>query len=62
MKGYRTILFNVLMAIAGAVLVWKQIEIPQAMVEEAATGGVAFWALGNLILRALTTTKIGQKE
>lgn len=68
MKGYRTIAFNVLMAlIAILTALYPQAIFPEAVaVEEiievvfAAVAGVT--GIGNVLLRAVTNTPVGKKE
>lgn len=66
-KGYRTIAFNIIMALA-AVLTFggSEVSIDSTFVSEnleaIENGVIAAWALGNLILRAITTTPIFRKE
>ena len=67
LKGYRTIIFNVVMTALMVLKMWKpDIEIPGA--EEISGGldmldaGLAFvWGLGNLFFRVITNTAVGQK-
>lgn len=61
MKGYRTIIVNVLMAFASLAAL-KGIDIPPELVEEVATGIVGVFTLVNLFLRKITTTPMGQSE
>ncbi len=61
MKGFRTILVNVLMAVA-SILGAYNIEITPDQIEAVATGVFAIWGVVNIILRAMTTTSVGQKE
>ena len=61
MKGYRTIITNVLMVVASVAAIWG-IEIPPEMIEEVVSGIIAVIGLVNLFLRAITTTPVGQKE
>ena len=55
LKGFRTIIVNLLMALASILAVYN-IEIPPEMIEEIATGVVSMYALVNLVMRAMTTT------
>lgn len=61
MKGYRTIITNVLMAIA-SILAIQGVEIPVDMVNNITTGIISAFAVINLILRKMTTTPMGEKE
>ena len=61
MKGYRTIIANVLMAIASILVLWG-IEVTPEQIEVISTGIVTVFTVGNLIMRKLTTTPMGQKE
>ena len=58
MKGYRTIAFNVLMAIVAV----TGANVAPEQVETVVTVGALIWAAGNAALRAVTNTKIGKKE
>lgn len=68
MKGYRTIIFNLIMAaIAALRVVSPESVLPSdadvntalTVIDSALT---AVTVIGNLILRAITNTKIGKKE
>lgn len=61
MKGYRTIIVNVLMALASLGAFWG-FEIPAEQIEAIATGLVTLFAVVNLVLRSITTTPVGKKE
>ena len=61
MQGYRTIIVNMLMAIAGIFAVWN-IEIPPELIEEVASGIVAIVTLVNIAMRFFTRTPVGEKE
>lgn len=62
MKGWRTVAFNILMAV---IMGWnllmpeKMIEIDQATLDTLLT---TLWGVGNVVLRALTNTQIGKSE
>jgi hypothetical protein len=68
LKGYRTIIFNVIMTGVMILKMWQpEAEVPGA--EE--IGGaldaidaalVAAWGVGNMIFRAITNTAIGKPE
>lgn len=68
MKGYRTIIFNVIMTALMVLSVFNpeaetpsEAEVGNAI--DAVEGAIAaVWGVGNVILRAITTTKIGSKE
>jgi hypothetical protein len=68
LKGYRTILFNVIMTVLTFVTLWNPgAEVPTG--PEVTEGliqletALAFvWGLGNIILRAVTNTPIFRKE
>jgi len=68
MKGYKTILFNVVMAALAALRVLSpESVLPSDVDVNAALEAIdaalaAVLIIGNLILRAVTSTKIGQKE
>ena len=61
MKGWRTVAFNLIM---GAVMAWnilepeKAIELDEQTVNTLLT---TIWTVGNIVLRAITTTPIGTK-
>ena len=59
MKGYRTIIVNILMLIA-AISGMYNIEIPPEQVEAVATGAVSIMAFVNLFLRFITNTPVGE--
>lgn len=68
MKGYRTLIVNVLVALAG-VLTAFGVVLPEDFAQQLATNAdaaigavTALVALANLLLRAITTTPIGQKD
>ncbi len=61
MKGYRTIVVNILMAVASIVALWG-IDIPPESIEAITTGGVAVFTVVNIILRGMTTTPVGEKS
>lgn len=68
LKGYKTIIFNVIMTVVMILSLWN----PGSEVPDAATVGntldvldaaiAAIWGLGNGLLRAVTTTPIFKKE
>jgi hypothetical protein len=55
MKGYRTILFSALMTLAG-MIGWK---INPAAANNWVDVFVAFWGIGSILLRQITTTPVG---
>jgi hypothetical protein len=68
MKGYRTIIFNAIMT---ALMILKVVNPEAELPTEGDVAGavdateaaiVSIWGVGNVILRAVTTTKIGSKE
>jgi hypothetical protein len=67
LKGYRTVIFNVIMA--GLLVVrgvFPEAELPDEAAVNTLIDGIlgsieAITIIGNLILRAFTTTPIGQK-
>ena len=61
MKGYRTIIANILMAVVSIAAIWG-IDIPAEAQQQIVTGIVAVIGVVNLILRSVTTTPIGRKE
>lgn len=68
MKGYKTIAFNVLMAaITVLAAIYPEAVLPEAAqvegVIEAVFAGIAgVITVGNMLLRAVTNTAVGQKE
>lgn len=68
MKGYRTVAFNAVMAIvAVATIVSPDAEVPTADQVQSAVNGaevavVGVWTVGNMILRAITSSPIFKKE
>lgn len=68
MKGYRTILFNIVMTFLAAVtIVAPDADLPTADDVQSTLGAVetaivAVWGIGNMILRAITTSPIFKKE
>jgi len=61
MKGYRTIIANILMAVASIAGVYS-IDITPDQVEGITTGIVSVIAVVNLILRAVTNTPVGSDK
>ena len=61
MKGYRTIIVNILMAAASIAGVYN-IDIPPDQVEAIATGVVSVFTVVNLFLRAVTNTPVGSDK
>lgn len=67
LKGYRTVIFNVVMAALLVIRgVFPEAELPDETAVNALIDGIlgsveAITIIGNLILRAFTTTPIGQK-
>jgi len=68
MKGYKTIAFNVIMAIIAAVYALNpDAEKPspeqvQGGVDAVEAGFAAVLSVGNIILRAITTSAVFKKE
>ena len=60
-KGYRTIIVNILMAVASVVALYG-ITISPEQIELISGGIVTMFTVGNMILRAVTTTPIGRKD
>ena len=58
MKGFRTIIVNVLMAAASIAGIYN-IEITPDQIEGIATGIVFVFTVVNLVLRAITNTPVG---
>lgn len=61
MKGYRTIIVNILMLVASLGAIYG-FEVTADQIEEIATGIITVFTVVNLILRAITTTSVGKKE
>jgi hypothetical protein len=61
MKGYRTVIVNILMLVASVGVLWG-IEITPEQIDSIATGLITVFTVANLILRAVTSTPIGKKE
>lgn len=57
-KGFRTIAFNLVMGL-GLVI---GSEFDPALIDQALNGIVAAWMVGNVFLRAITTSRIFRKE
>ena len=68
LKGYRTIIFNLMMTLFMIISIWNPAaELPNqqdVMVGfDQVEAAIAFiWGLGNMILRAITDTPIFTKE
>lgn len=68
LKGYRTIIFNVVMTALMVLKMWKpEVEIPgEAEVGagiDVIEAAIAFiWGIGNLFFRAITNTSVFNKE
>lgn len=67
LKGYRTVIFNVIM---GLLLIWRSVapadEIPtdsqvQTLVDTVFSALDAILVVGNILLRKVTDTPLGQK-
>ncbi len=70
MKGFKTVIFNVIMSAVMLVSMWNQesaSSLPSAievsgLMDQAETWITAVWGIGNVILRAVTSTVIFKKE
>ena len=68
LKGYRTIIFNVIMTLFMFINLWSpSTELPsgedvKSAIENLDLAIAFFWGLGNVILRAITDTAIFKKE
>ena len=70
MKGYKTIIFNVIMSAVMIISMWNPGEasaLPDAsqvsgLMDQAEAWITAVWGVGNVILRAVTSTAIFQKD
>lgn len=68
MKGYRTIVFNSIMTALMVLKIFNpEAEVPGAeevggTVDAIFVAMTAVWGTGNMILRALTTTRMGSKS
>lgn len=67
MKGYRTVAFNIIMTALMAFALWSPgAELPDAGTIDKLLGDAeglftAAWALGNMVLRAITDTPMFKK-
>ena len=61
MKGYRTLIVNVIAVVASMAGLYG-IDIPAETQAEIATGIIALLGVVNLAMRAVTTTPIGKKD
>lgn len=61
LKGYRTIIVNVL-ATGAAIAAVNGIDIPPDQLDNVATGIVSAMGIVNLFLRKITTTPVGRSE
>ena len=62
MKGYRTIIFNVLSAILPVMEITEITNLITIYGGSIAAGYVLFVTVGNAVLRFLTDTKIGENK
>lgn len=70
MKGYKTVAFNVIMSAIMLISMWNPesaSSLPGAsevsgLMDQAEAWITAVWGIGNVILRAVTSTAIFQKE
>ncbi len=68
MKGFRTIIFNVIMTAGAIITTWTGIdttaEVTQLKegVDNILIGGSAAWGAGNVLLRMITNTAIFKKS
>jgi hypothetical protein len=68
LKGYRTIIFNVIMSAFMLISLWSpSTELPsgeevKGALEQLDLALAFFWGLGNIILRAITDTPIFKKD
>ena len=70
MKGYKTVIFNVIMSAVMLISMWNpeaSSSLPDAsqvsgLMEQAEAWITAVWAIGNVGLRAVTSTKIFHGE
>lgn len=68
LKGYRTIIFNLIMTAIMALSLWMpQQHFPDATVvniflDHLQEVAIAVWSAGNFILRFITTTPVFKKE
>ena len=58
MKGYRTLIFNLIMVIVGL----TGAELSPETAKKTAEAFVTLWGAGNIVLRSVTTTPLGKKE
>lgn len=68
LKGYKTVGFNIVMAIVAVVVILSpETEAPsaedvQGAIDAVEAAVVAVWSVGNVVLRAITNTSIFKKE
>ena len=68
LKGYRTIIFNVIMSLFMLITLWSpEADLPsgeevKGALEQLDLALAFFWGLGNIILRAITDTAIFKKD
>ena len=69
-KGWKTILFNIIMTVVMLISVWGGFgdapaptgEDIQSAIDQLDAAIAAIWGIGNLILRAITNTSIFKRE
>ena len=61
MKGYRTIVFNVLGLLFGLLAMYG-VDVSPEDQQSIGNGLVAILTVGNVILRSVTTTPLGSRE
>lgn len=59
MKGYKTIVFNIV-TLAASLLATYGLDVTPETQADIATGIVSILGVGNMILRSVTTTPIGK--
>lgn len=68
LKGYRTVLFNLIMGVAALAVTLGYVEVAPSgddvnvFLDHLDAVLSAVWLVGNLILRRMTTTPIGKAE
>jgi hypothetical protein len=68
LKGWRTVIFNMVMFLAGMVTLWTGVDVAEDGVKMAEgiemllTGFFAVWTIGSLWLRYITDSPIFSKE
>ena len=70
LKGYKTVIFNIIMTVIMVISLWNPSEAQNLPDAGTVSGHIdtldmllsAVWGIGNVVLRAVTTTPIFKKE